>query len=69
MFIAADSPSAETLSLARDASGNQPGSLVGAGTALTVMDAEWQKTKWMYQVRTEDGSIGWISGERLASRP
>lgn len=43
-----------------DATGTKSSTIVQAGATLTVLDGDYQKTGWVYAVRTEDGRKGWI---------
>ena len=57
-----------TLALMADAEGKRPGPMLRMGTTLTVLDAEFQNNAWMYSVRTEAGSKGWIGERRLIAK-
>lgn len=43
-----------------DAAGTKTSTTVQAGATLRVLDGDYQKTGWVYAVRTEDGRKGWI---------
>lgn len=43
-----------------DAAGTQTSIAVSASATLTVLDGDYQRTGWVYTVRTEDGRKGWI---------
>jgi hypothetical protein len=43
-----------------DAAGRKTSTTVQASTTLTVLDGDYQKSGWVYAVRTEDGRKGWI---------
>ena len=51
--------------LYEDASGTKPGPLVRAGVAMTVLDGDLQPSGWMYWVRTDEETKGWVSEKRL----
>ena len=53
------------ISLFAESSGNKPGPLVRPGVLLTVMDGDLQPGGWVYLVRTDEGTIGWIAEKRL----
>ena len=48
-----------------DSSSNKPGPIVRPGVSLTVMDGDLQPGGWMYLVRTDEGTKGWVSEKRL----
>ena len=58
-------PPSGLLSLNLDSAGTKPGPSVRAGTTLTVLDGELQNNIWVYSVRTEDGTTGWIAEKHL----
>lgn len=58
-------PPSGLLSLSLDSAGTKPGPSVRAGTTLTVLDGELQNNIWVYLVRTEDGTTGWIAEKHL----
>jgi hypothetical protein len=43
-----------------DSTGTKISTTVQASVTLTVLDGDYQKTGWIYAVRTEDGRKGWI---------
>lgn len=51
--------------LYEDAAGTKPGPLVRAGVNMTVLDGDIQPSGWMYWVRTDEGTKGWVSEKRL----
>ena len=51
-----------------DATNSRPGPLVEAGERLTVLDGSHQVSGWVYQVQTESGKTGWISGQKIKSQ-
>ncbi len=55
----------ENITLFAESSSNKPGPIVRPGVLLTVMDGDLQLGGWVYLVRTDEGTIGWISEKRL----
>jgi len=55
----------ENITLFAESSSNKPGPIVRPGVLLTVMDGDLQLGGWVYAVRTDEGTIGWISEKRL----
>ena len=53
------------VSLFAESSSSKPGPIVRPGVLLTIMDGDLQPGGWVYLVRTDEGSIGWISEKRL----
>lgn len=43
----------------------KPGPIVKPGAPLTILDGTLQEGKWMYQVKTQTGQIGWLSESKL----
>ncbi len=56
---------AETIPLTLDAAGTKPGPVVRPGMTLSVLDGDLQPSGWVYSVRADDGTKGWISENRL----
>ena len=48
-----------------DAVGSKTSTTVPAGATLTILDGDYQKSGWVYSVRTQDGKKGWISERHL----
>lgn len=59
----------ETVALSLDPAGTKPGPAVRPGTTLTVLDGDLQATGWVYSVRSDDGTKGWIPERRLRLKP
>ncbi|HXH86837.1 MAG TPA: hypothetical protein VNI35_08405, partial [Nitrospira sp.] len=55
----------ETIPLMLDSAGTKPGPVVRPGVTLTILDGDLQPGGWVYSVRTEEGTKGWISEKRL----
>ena len=50
-----------------DPTNSRPGPMIEAGEQLTVLDGSHQVSGWVYQVQTESGKTGWISGTKIKS--
>jgi len=48
-----------------DSSSSKPGPIVRPGVILTVLDGDLQPGGWMYLVRSDEGTNGWVSEKRL----
>lgn len=55
----------DSITLSLDASGTQPGPTIRPGMTLIVLDGELSNNSWVYAVRAEDGSKGWVAEKRL----
>lgn len=55
----------QTIALSIDATGSTPGPVIRPGSTLTVLDGDLQPTGWMYQVRGDEGTKGWVTERRL----
>jgi biotin carboxyl carrier protein len=55
----------ETIPLMLDPAGTKPGPVVRPGMTLTILDGDLQPGGWVYSVRTDEGTKGWISEKRL----
>lgn len=58
-------PGEEGIPLSMDSSGAKLGPLVKPGVTLTVLDGELQGSSWVYSVRTDEGTKGWVPEKRL----
>ena len=59
----------DTVTLMQDAAGTKPGPAIPPGTPLTVLDGELQNSGWVYSVRSDFGTKGWIAEQRLRLKP
>ncbi|MBX3301979.1 MAG: hypothetical protein KF693_07180 [Nitrospira sp.] len=59
----------EKVLLAKDAEGSQPGPAIPAGTVLTILDGDLQETGWVYSVRSDYGTKGWLPEHQLKLKP
>lgn len=61
-------PGAKVL-LAQDAEGTRPGPAIPPGTALTILDGDLQAGGWVYSVRSDYGTKGWLAEKQLKLKP
>ena len=61
-------PGAKVL-LAQDAEGTSPGPAIPPGTALTILDGDLQAGGWVYSVRSDFGTKGWLAEKQLKLKP
>jgi hypothetical protein len=55
--------------LTADAAGKKPGTTTAApGSTLVVLDADLQNYAWVYSVRTEQGTTGWVAEKNLVAK-
>ena len=59
----------DTVTLMQDAAGTKPGPAIPPGTALTILDGDLQSNGWVYSVRSDYGTKGWIAERRLRLKP
>jgi hypothetical protein len=59
----------DTVTLMQDAAGTKPGPAIRPGTTLTILDGDLQSSGWVYFVRSDDGSKGWVAEKRLLLKP
>ncbi|MDH4088565.1 MAG: hypothetical protein OEV27_14835 [Nitrospira sp.] len=55
--------------LAQDAEGTKPGPAIPPGTALTILDGDLQANGWIYSVRSDFGTKGWLVETQLKLKP
>jgi hypothetical protein len=55
--------------LAQDAEGTRPGPAIPPGTALTILDGDLQANGWVYSVRSDFGTKGWLAEKQLKLKP
>ncbi|MCX5723646.1 MAG: hypothetical protein NTX84_03815 [Nitrospirae bacterium] len=48
-----------------DSTGSKPGPFVRVGATMTVLDGDLQPDGWVYSVRTDEGTKGWVPEKRL----
>ncbi len=54
--------------LRQDAEGTMPGPTILPGTVLTILDGDLQGRTWVYFVRSDIGSEGWLTEGQLRSK-
>lgn len=59
----------EKVALARDAAGTTRGPAVPPGTVFTILDGELQDGGWVYYVRSDYGTTGWLQEKQLRAKP
>lgn len=57
------------VSLAQDAEGTRLGPSIPPGTALTILDGDLQAGGWVYSVRSDFGTKGWLAEKQLKLKP
>jgi hypothetical protein len=55
--------------LAQNAEGTKPGPAIPPGTALTILDGDLQAGGWVYSVRSDFGTKGWLVEKQLKLKP
>ena len=55
--------------LAQDAEGTKPGPAIPPGTVLTILDGDLQANGWVYSVRSDFGTKGWLIETQLKLKP
>lgn len=59
----------EKVVLHQDAEGTRPGPAIPPGTALTILDGDLQADGWVYSVRSDFGTKGWLAEKQLKLKP
>lgn len=57
------------VTLAQDAEGTRRGPAIPPGTALTILDGDLQASGWVYSVRSDFGTKGWLAEKQLQLKP
>lgn len=55
----------QKVSLMKDAAGTNPGPAIPPGTAFTILDGDLQDQGWVYYVRSDYGTKGWLEEKQL----
>jgi hypothetical protein len=59
----------EKVTLMQDPAGTKPGPAIPPGTILTILDGDLQSSGWVYSVRSNYGTKGWIPEKQLRVKP
>ena len=59
----------EKVVLKQDATGTKPGPAIPPGTAFTILDGDLGDAGWMYYVRSDYGTKGWLEEKQLRLKP
>jgi len=59
----------QKVSLMKDAAGTRPGPAIPPGTAFTILDGDLQDQGWVYYVRSDYGTKGWLEEKQLKRKP
>ncbi|MBM4126249.1 MAG: hypothetical protein FJ247_02725 [Nitrospira sp.] len=59
----------EKVALKQDAAGTKPGPAIPPGTAFTILDGDLLGTEWVYYVRSDYGTKGWLEEKQLRLKP
>ncbi len=55
--------------LSQDAEGTKPGPAIPPGTLFTILDGDLQAGGWVYSVRSDYGTKGWLAEKQLKLKP
>jgi hypothetical protein len=59
----------QKVQLSQDAEGTRPGPAIPPGTVFTVLDGDLQGSSWVYSVRSDFGTKGWLAEKQLKLKP
>jgi hypothetical protein len=59
----------EKVALKQDPAGTKLGPAVPPGTAFTILDGDLLDTGWVYSVRSDYGTKGWLEEKQLRLKP
>ena len=59
----------EKVTLMADVAGTKPGPAIPPGTSLTILDGDLQNGEWVYSVRSDYGTKGWLAERQLRLKP
>ncbi len=59
----------QKVSLLKDAEGTKPGLAIPPGTAFTILDGDLQEQGWVYYLRSDYGTTGWLAEKQLKRKP
>ncbi len=60
---------AQKVQLSQDAEGTKPGPAIPSCTVLTILDGDLQENGWVYSVRSDFGTKGWLAEKQLKLKP
>ena len=59
----------QKVQLSQDAEGIKPGPAIPPGTLFTILDGDLQGNGWVYSVRSDFGTKGWLAEKQLKLKP
>jgi hypothetical protein len=59
----------QKVQLSQDAEGTKPGPAIPPGTLFTILDGDLQGNGWVYSVRSDFGTKGWLAEKQLKLKP
>lgn len=59
----------QKVQLSQDAEGTKPGPAIPPGTVFTILDGDLQGNGWVYSIRSDFGTKGWLAEKQLKLRP
>jgi len=59
----------DTVTLMQDAAGTRLGPAIPTGTVFTILDGDLQNGNWVYFVRSDFGTKGWLAEKQLRLKP
>jgi hypothetical protein len=59
----------QKVQLSQDAEGTKPGPAIPPGTVFTILDGDLQGSGWVYSVRSDFGTKGWLAEKQLKLKP
>ena len=59
----------DPVTLMQDAAGTKPGLAIPPGTTLTILDGDLQSGGWVYSIRSDYGTKGWLTEKQLRLKP
>lgn len=59
----------QKVQLHQDAEGTKPGPSIPPGTAFTILDGELHGNGWVYSIRSDFGTKGWLAEQQLKLKP
>jgi hypothetical protein len=62
-------PRGATVPLMKDAAGTKQGPAIPPGTVLKIVDGDFQNDGWVYFIRSNYGTTGWVTEKQLKLKP